>query len=115
LRKVRLELKLVADVGIIGFPSVGKSSLIAAVSSARPKIAAYPFTTLVPNLGVVKVFDREFVLCDLPGLIEGASEGKGLGDQFLRHIERCGLLIHLLDVGRDDIVDDYKKIRRELK
>ncbi len=114
-RKVRLELKLVADVGIIGYPSVGKSSLIAAVSRARPKIADYPFTTLVPNLGVVKVFDREFVLCDVPGLIEGASEGKGLGYQFLKHIERCGILIHVLDVDREDILEDYKSIRKELK
>lgn len=114
-RKLKMELKLVADVGIIGYPSVGKSSLIAAVSRATPKIADYPFTTLVPNLGVVKVFDREFVLCDVPGLIEGASEGKGLGHQFLRHIERCGVLIHLLDVSRDDIIADYKAIRKELK
>ncbi len=114
-KKIRLELKLVADIGIIGYPSVGKSSLIAAVSRARPKIADYPFTTLVPNLGVVKVFDREFILCDVPGLIEGASEGKGLGYQFLQHIERCGVLIHLLDVGRDDIIQDYKSIRKELK
>ncbi|MBP7113980.1 MAG: GTPase ObgE [Candidatus Peribacteraceae bacterium] len=114
-RKVRLELKLVADIGIIGYPSVGKSSLIAAVSKARPKIADYPFTTLVPNLGVVKVFDREFILCDVPGLIEGASEGKGLGYQFLRHIERCGVLLHVLDVERDDIVADYKSIRKELQ
>ncbi len=114
-RMIRMELKLVADIGIIGYPSVGKSSLIAAVSKAKPKIADYPFTTLVPNLGVVKVYDRELVLCDVPGLIEGASEGKGLGHQFLRHIERCGALIHLLDVSRDDIVEDYKSIRAELK
>ncbi|MBP9773547.1 MAG: GTPase ObgE [Candidatus Peribacteraceae bacterium] len=112
---VKLELKLVADVGIIGFPSVGKSSLIATVSSAKPKIAAYEFTTLVPNLGVVKVFDREFVMCDVPGIIEGASEGKGLGDQFLKHIERCGILVHMLDINRPDIVEDYKTIRNELK
>ena len=114
-RTVSLELKLVADVGIIGYPSVGKSSLIAAVSRARPKIADYPFTTLVPNLGVVKVADREFVLCDVPGLIEGASEGKGLGHQFLKHIERCGLLLHVLDVERPDIVQDYRAIRHELQ
>lgn len=114
-RMIRMELKLVADIGIIGYPSVGKSSLIAAVSKAKPKIADYPFTTLVPNLGVVKVYDRELVLCDVPGLIEGASDGKGLGQQFLRHIERCGVLIHLLDVSRDDIVADYKAIRKELK
>lgn len=114
-RNIKMELKLVADVGIIGYPSVGKSSLIAAVSKARPKIAEYHFTTLVPNLGVVQAFDREFVLCDVPGLIEGASEGKGLGDKFLKHIERCGILIHLLDVSRDDVVADYKAIRNELK
>lgn len=113
-RRITMELKLVADAGIIGYPSVGKSSLIAAVSHARPKIADYPFTTLVPNLGVVSVVGREFVLCDVPGLIEGASEGKGLGHAFLKHIERCGILIHLLDVSRDDIVADYKAIRKEL-
>jgi len=114
-RKIRMELKLVADVGIIGYPSVGKSSFIAAVSKARPKIADYPFTTLVPNLGVVKLDDREIVLCDVPGLIEGASTGKGLGHQFLKHIERCGILLHLLDVSRDDVIADYKAIRKELK
>lgn len=114
-RSIDLQLKLVADVGIIGYPSVGKSSLIASVSRARPKIADYPFTTLVPNLGVVHISTREFVLCDIPGLIEGASEGKGLGHQFLRHIERCGILLHVLDVSRDDIVADYKAIRKELK
>ncbi len=114
-KMITLELKLVADIGIIGFPSVGKSSLIASVSSARPKIADYPFTTLVPNLGVVTVSDREFVLCDVPGLIEGASEGKGLGDQFLKHIERCGILVHVLDVSRDDLINDYRIIRKELE
>lgn len=115
IKNVKLELKLVADVGIIGLPSTGKSTLIAAVSSAKPKIADYPFTTLVPNLGVAKVFDREFIVCDVPGLIEGASEGKGLGDQFLKHIERCGILVHLLDVSREDLVADYKTIRSELE
>jgi GTPase len=112
---VHLELRLVGDVGIIGYPSVGKSSLIAAVSRARPKIADYPFTTLVPNLGVVQVKGREFVLCDVPGLIEGASEGKGLGHTFLKHVERCGILLHLLDVSRENIVADYRAIRRELE
>jgi GTP-binding protein len=121
---VRLTLKLVADVGIIGFPSAGKSTLISVVSSAKPKIADYPFTTLVPNLGVVSVHDRSFVLCDVPGLIEGASEGKGLGDQFLRHIERCGILIHLLDyshalqhdgsVDPAALIEDHRIIRKEL-
>ncbi len=99
-RKLKLELKLVADIGIIGYPSVGKSTLISVVSSAKPKIAPYPFTTLVPNLGVVSVADRRYVVCDIPGLIEGASRGKGLGHEFLKHIERCGALIHLLDAGR---------------
>jgi GTP-binding protein len=114
-RKIKLELKLVAEVGIIGYPSVGKSTLISVISGSKPKIADYPFTTLVPNLGVVTVHDRSFIVCDVPGLIEGASEGKGLGDTFLRHIERCGVLVHMLDVNRNDIVDDYKNIRKELE
>lgn len=118
-KQLKLELKLVADVGIIGYPSVGKSMLISVVSSAKPKIADYPFTTIIPNLGVVNVDDRSFIICDVPGLIEGASEGKGLGDQFLRHIERCGILLHMLDVSRalDDpkkLIEDYKAIRNEL-
>ncbi|OIO53005.1 hypothetical protein AUJ46_06295 [Candidatus Peregrinibacteria bacterium CG1_02_54_53] len=121
---IKLDLKLVADVGIIGYPSVGKSTLISVVSSARPKIADYPFTTIIPNLGVVTVGERRFVLCDIPGLIEGASDGKGLGDQFLRHIERCGILVHLLDISRalrpdgsldaQALIDDYRSIRKEL-
>jgi len=123
-RLIKLELKLVADVGIIGYPSVGKSTLISVISAAKPKIAAYHFTTLIPNLGVVKVGDRGYVVADVPGLIEGASEGKGLGDKFLKHIERCGVLIHMLDLERalregneidvDQLVADYHAIRKEL-
>ncbi|MBI3332408.1 GTPase ObgE [Candidatus Peregrinibacteria bacterium] len=117
-RIIKLDLKLVADVGIIGYPNVGKSTLISVVSSAKPKIADYPFTTLMPNLGVVNVADRSFIICDVPGLIEGASEGKGLGDTFLRHIERCGVLLHMLDINRgevDRLEADYKAIRKELE
>ncbi len=126
-RRLRLELKLVADAGIIGYPSVGKSTLISVISSAKPKIAPYPFTTLVPNLGVVSVADRRYIVCDIPGLIEGASEGKGLGHEFLKHIERCGVLLHVLDAGRslsdnredgkegvEALVADYRAIRKEL-
>ena len=115
VRNLHLELKLVAEVGIIGYPSVGKSTLISVISAAKPKIADYPFTTLVPNLGVVTVYDRTFIVCDIPGLIEGASDGKGLGTEFLRHIERCGTLVHLLDVNREDLVQDYRIIRKELE
>lgn len=114
-KEITLELKLVADVGIIGYPSVGKSTLISVVSSAKPKIGDYPFTTLVPNLGVVDIDDRSFVMCDVPGLIEHASEGKGLGHQFLKHIERCAIILHLLDVSREDLVADYNTIRKELE
>ncbi len=118
-KKLILELKLLADVGLIGYPNVGKSTLIAAISAAKPKIANYPFTTLVPNLGVVAVeMDRNFVVADIPGLIEGASDGIGLGHQFLRHIERTRLLAHLVDIsgltGRDPM-DDYAIINRELR
>lgn len=116
---VTLELKLLADVGLIGFPNVGKSTFISVVSEAKPKIANYHFTTLVPTLGVVRIADgKSFVMADIPGIIEGASEGVGLGHEFLRHVERCRLLVHVIDVsgseGRDPI-DDFEKINYELK
>ena len=109
-RELTLELKTVADIGLVGFPNAGKSSLIAAMSAARPKIADYPFTTLIPNLGVVEAGDVQFVVADVPGLIPGASEGKGLGHDFLRHVERCSAIVHVLDCatiepGRDPISD----------
>jgi GTP-binding protein len=118
-RWLRLELKLLADVGLIGYPNVGKSTLLSRISSARPKIADYPFTTLVPNLGVVNRDDhRPFVVADIPGLIEGASKGAGLGLTFLRHVERTRLLVHLLDISEvpsRDTVNDFQALNRELK
>ncbi len=118
-RRITLELKVVADIGLVGLPSAGKSSLVAAISRARPKIADYPFTTLVPNLGVVVAGDISFTVADVPGLIAGASEGRGLGFDFLRHIERCAAIVHVIDCatyepGRDPITD-LDVIEAELK
>ncbi|MHB1111307.1 MAG: GTPase ObgE [Devosia sp.] len=109
-----LRLKLIADAGLVGLPNAGKSTFLAAVSAAKPKIADYPFTTLHPNLGVVRVGERDFVLADIPGLIEGAHEGAGIGDRFLGHIERCGVLVHLIDGTEEDVKTAYKTIRGEL-
>jgi GTP-binding protein len=113
-RWIWLRLKLIADVGLIGLPNAGKSTLLAAVSRARPKIADYPFTTLHPNLGVVRVDEDAIVLADIPGLIEGAHEGAGLGTRFLGHVERCRLLVHLIDGTADDVAGAYATVRREL-
>ncbi|MBR0134218.1 GTPase ObgE [Candidatus Saccharibacteria bacterium] len=110
-----LELKLIADVGLVGFPNAGKSTFLSVVSNATPEIADYPFTTITPNLGVAKVDDRSILIADIPGLIEGASEGKGLGDQFLRHVERTKVLLHLVDVYSDDAGKAYADIRKELE
>ena len=114
-RWIWLRLKLIADAGLVGLPNAGKSTLLAAVSAARPKIADYPFTTLAPNLGVVKSDTREFVMADIPGLIEGAHEGHGLGDRFLGHIERCAVILHLVDATDEDVAGAYRTIRNELE
>ena len=114
-RTLWLRLKLIADVGLLGLPNAGKSTFLAATSNARPKIADYPFTTLHPNLGVVGVDGHEFVVADIPGLIEGASEGRGLGDMFLGHVERCAVLLHLIDGSSGDPIKDYEIIVEELE
>ncbi len=110
-----LQLKIIADVGIIGLPNAGKSSLLASLTRAKPKIANYPFTTINPNLGVAYYNNKEVTLADIPGLVEGAHKGVGLGDKFLRHIERCKILLHLIDSTEDNLAENYQKIRSELK
>jgi len=112
---VWLRLKLIADVGLVGLPNAGKSTFLAAVSHARPKIADYPFTTLKPQLGVVRLHDEEFVVADLPGLIEGASEGAGIGTRFLGHVERCSVILHLVDGTLEDVAGVYRTVRQELE
>ena len=109
-----LQLKMIADIGIIGLPNAGKSSLLATLTRAKPKIANYPFTTLNPNLGVSYYDNREIILADIPGLVKGAHEGVGLGDRFLRHIERCKTLLHLIDLNEDNLIDNYQNIKKEL-
>ncbi|MCB1529795.1 MAG: GTPase ObgE [Rhodospirillales bacterium] len=114
-RAVWLRLKLIADAGLVGLPNAGKSTFLSAVSAAQPKIADYPFTTLHPGLGVVKAGDYDFVLADIPGLIEGAHEGQGLGDRFLGHVERTSVLLHLVDITQDDVAKAYQTVRHELR
>ena len=109
-----LQLKVIADIGIVGMPNSGKSSLLSVLTSARPKIANYPFTTINPSLGVANYNNKEVILADIPGLIEGAHEGIGLGDKFLRHIERCTNILHLIDITNDNLLEDYSKVRKEL-
>ena len=109
-----LQLKVIADIGIVGMPNSGKSSLLSVLTSAKPKIANYPFTTINPNLGVASYNNKEITLADIPGLIEGAHEGIGLGDKFLRHIERCKNILHLIDITNDNLVENYSKVRKEL-
>ncbi len=111
---VWLQLKVIADIGIIGMPNSGKSSLLSVLTSAKPKIANYPFTTINPNLGVTHYDNKEFTLADIPGLIEGAHEGIGLGDKFLRHIERCKSILHLIDITNNNLLESYSKVRKEL-
>lgn len=109
-----MQLKVIADIGIIGMPNAGKSSLLSAITKARPKVASYPFTTINPNLGVSYYDNKEVTLADIPGLVEGAHKGVGLGDKFLRHIERCKILLHLIDLSEEDLLGNYVKIRNEL-
>ena len=109
------QLKTIADIGIVGMPNAGKSSLLAALTRAKPKIASYQFTTINPNLGVANYDDKEFTLADIPGLIEGAHEGIGLGDKFLRHIERCKSILHLIDINQENLIKSYSQVRKELK